>query len=159
MIKLSSGLMRFAIATIILFSTTVKADDLITCPSIEKAATLAEMKATHYGGTEWEIKSKDEGVFYVSVGYENCVFRFVANLSHFIPNLRSAGDEWDKAEKIGSLIENDGRVLLVHPVVLPFGSEKTLSYNIRMFDYLASKAIANAIASKSKKTRSSWNSL
>ena len=62
MIKLSSGLMRFAIATIIIFSTTVKAEDRITCPSIEKAATLAEMKATHYGGTEWEIKSKDEGL-------------------------------------------------------------------------------------------------
>ena len=159
MIKLLSGLMRFAIATIILFSTTVKAEDRITCPSIEKAATLAEMKATHYGGTEWEIKSTDEGVFYVSVGYENCIFRFFANLSHFIPDLSSAGDEWDKAEKIGSLIEYDGGVFLVHPVLLPFGSERTLSHNIRVFDYLASKAIENAIASNSKKARSKGNSL
>ena len=145
MIKLSSRLICFGIAAIIMSSTTAKADDRITCPSIEKAAALAEMKATHYGGTEWEIKSTDEGVFYVSVGYENCIFRLFANLSHFIPNLSSAGDEWGTAEKIGSLIENDGGVFLIHPVLLPFGSEKTLSYNLRVFDYLASKAISSAL--------------
>ena len=124
--------------------TGVYAKDRITCPSLEKAAELVEMKATHFGGDDWEIETKDESVFYVAVGYENCIFRFVANLSHFIPNLNDAGDEWGSVSKIGTLIESDGDVFFKHHVLLPFGSEKTLSYNIKMFDYLASKAIDSA---------------
>ena len=124
--------------------TGVNAKDCITCPSLEKAAELVEMKATHFGGDDWEIETKDESVFYVAVGYKNCIFRFIANLSKFIPDLNNAGDEWTTAYKIGNLIESDGEVFLKHHVLLPYGSERTLSYNIRMFDYLATKAIDSA---------------
>ena len=128
--------------------TGVNAKDRITCPSLEKAAELVEMKATHFGGDDWEIETKDESVFYVAVGYENCIFRFVANLSHFIPDLNDAGDEWGSPSKIGTLVESEGDVFLKHHVLLPFGSEKTLSYNIKMFDYLATKAIDSALEIK-----------
>ena len=124
--------------------TGVNAKDRITCPSLEKAAELVEMKATHFGGDDWEIETKDESVFYVAVGYKNCIFRFIANLSKFIPDLNDAGDEWTTAYKIGNLIDSDGEVFLKHHVLLPYGSERTLSYNIRMFDYLAAKAIDSA---------------
>ena len=130
--------------------TGVNAKDRITCPSLEKAAELVEMKATHFGGDDWEIETKDESVFYVAVGYKNCIFRFIANLSKFIPDLNDAGDEWTTAYKIGNLIESDGEVFLKHHVLLPYGSERTLSYNIRMFDYLATKAIDSAIEVKVK---------
>ena len=106
--------------------------------------TDRKAEATHFGGDDWEIETKDESVFYVAVGYENCIFRFVANLSHFIPDLNDAGDEWGSPSKIGTLIESEGDVFLKHHVLLPFGSEKTLSYNIKMFDYLATKAIDSA---------------
>ena len=132
------------VIALILPLANVEAKDRVTCPSLEKAAELVEMKATHFGGDDWEIETKDESVFYVAVGYENCIFRFVANLSQFIPNLSDAGDEWGSPSKIGTLIESEGDVFLKHHVLLPFGSEKTLSYNIKMFDYLASKAIDSA---------------
>lgn len=130
--------------------TGVNAKDRITCPSLEKAAELVEMKATHFGGDDWEIETKDESVFYVAVGYKNCIFRFIANLSKFIPDLNDAGDEWTTAYKIGNLIESDGEVFLKHHVLLPYGSERTLSYNIRMFDCLVAKAIDSAIEVKAK---------
>ena len=97
---------------------------------------------------------------YLKKVYQDINF-FITNTKVFNHFTKEIYQKVKKKERIENnrIIENDGRVLLVHPVVLPFGSEKTLSYNIRMFDYLASKAIANAIASKSKKTRSSWNSL
>ena len=135
----------FAVAALVLSPTNVTAKDRITCPSLEKAAELAEMKATHFSEDDWEIETKDESVFYVSVGYKNCIFRFIANLSKFIPDLDHAGNEWSTASKIGNLIESDGEVFLKHHVLLPFGSEQTLSYNIQMFDYLATKAIDNAL--------------
>lgn len=134
----------FAVVALILLPTNLKAEERITCPSLEKAAELVEMKATHFGGDDWEIETKDESVFYVAVGYKNCIFRFIANLSKFIPDLNNAGDEWTTAYKIGNLIESDGEVFLKHHVLLPYGSERTLSYNIRMFDYLATKAIDSA---------------
>ena len=139
------------VVVLALSPTGVNAKDRITCPSLEKAAELVEMKATHFGGDDWEIETKDESVFYVAVGYENCIFRFVANLSHFIPDLNDAGDDWDSPSKIGTLIESEGDVFLKHHVLLPFGSEKTLSYNIKMFDYLATKAIDNAKEVKAKR--------
>ena len=137
-------LICFATAALIMSSSNLKAEERITCPSLEKAAELVEMKATHFGGDDWEIETKDESVFYVAVGYKNCIFRFIANLSKFIPDLNDAGDEWTTAYKIGNLIESDGEVFLKHHVLLPYGSERTLSYNIRMFDYLATKAIDSA---------------
>ena len=135
----------FVVVALTLLTTNLKAEERITCPSLEKAAELVEMKATHFDGDDWEIETKDESVFYVAVGYDNCIFRFVANLSKFIPNLSDAGDEWTAANKLGNLIESHGEVFLKHHVLLPFGSEKTLSYNIQMFDYLAAKAIDSAI--------------
>lgn len=137
-------LLYFAIAALIMSSPTLKAEERITCPSLEKAAELVGMKATHFSGDDWEIETKDESVFYVAVGYKNCIFRFIANLSKFIPDLNNAGDEWTTAYKIGNLIESNGEVFLKHHVLLPYGSERTLSYNIRMFDYLATKAIDSA---------------
>ena len=134
----------FAVAALTLLPTNLNAEERITCPSLESAAELVEMKATHFDGDDWEIETKDESVFYVAVGYDNCIFRFVANLSHFIPSLSDAGDEWGAVNKIGTLIESDGDVFFKHHVLLPFGSEKTLSYNIGMFDYLATKAIDSA---------------
>ena len=110
MIKLLPRLICFTVAALVLFSTNVKAKDRITCPSLEKAAELVEMKVTHFGGDDWEVETKDESVFYVAVGYKNCIFRFVANLSLFIPNLSDAGDEWGAANQIGTLIESDGDV-------------------------------------------------
>ena len=138
----------FAVATLVLSPTNLNAEDRITCPSLEKAAELVEMKATHFSEDDWEIETKDESVFYVSVGYKNCMFRFIANLSKFIPDLNDAGEEWNTANKIGNLIESDGNVYLKHHVLLPFGSEQTLSYNIRVFDYLATKAIESAVEVK-----------
>ena len=134
----------FAVATLVLSPTNVNAKDRITCPSLEKAAELADMKASHFSEDDWEIETKDETVFYVAVSYKNCIFRFIANLSKFIPNLSDADEEWSTANKIGNLIESNGNVYLKHHVLLPFGSEQTLSYNIRMFDYLAAKAIDSA---------------
>jgi|MDSW01.1.fsa_nt_gb hypothetical protein len=134
----------FAVIALILLPTNLTAEERITCPSLEKAAELVDMKATHFSKDDWEIETKDESVFYVAVGYDNCIFRFVANLSHFIPSLSDAGDEWSTEFKIGNLIESDGIVYLKHHVLLPFGSEQTLSYNIRVFDYLATKAIDSA---------------
>jgi hypothetical protein len=134
----------FAVVALTLLPTTLEAEERITCPSLEKAAELVEMKATHFGGDDWEIETKDESVFYVALDYDLCIFRFVANLSHFIPSLGDAGDEWGAANKIGTLIESDGDVFFKHHVLLPFGSEKTLSYNIGMFNYLATKAIDGA---------------
>jgi len=136
------------VIALILPLANVEAKDRVICPSLEKAAELVEMKATRFGGDDWEIETKDESVFYVAVGYENCIFRFVANLSRFIPNLSDAGDEWGSPSKIGTLIESEGDVFLKHHVLLPFGSEKTLSYNIKMFDYLATKAIDSALEIK-----------
>ena len=134
----------FAFVALILLPTNLKAEERITCPSIEKAAELVKMKATHFSGDDWEIETKDESVFYVALDYDLCIFRFVANLSHFIPSLNDAGDEWGSVSKIGTLIESDGDVFFKHHVLLPFGSEKTLSYNIGIFDYLATKAIDSA---------------
>ena len=151
MIKISQKSLYLFTALAILFYTNAEAKERLTCPSLEKAAELADMKVRHFGDTDWEIESKDEGVFYVSVGYQNCLFRFVANLSRFIPNLSDAGDEWGLPSKIGTLIESEGDVFLKHHVLLPFGSEKTLSYNIKMFDYLATKAIDNAKEVKAKR--------
>jgi hypothetical protein len=144
MFTASLRLIFIALFALALLPTNLKAEERITCPSLEKAAELVEMKATHFGGDDWEIETKDESVFYVAVGYENCIFRFVANLSHFIPSLSDAGDEWGSVSKIGTLIESDGDVFFKHHVLLPFGSEKTLSYNIGMFDYLATKALDSA---------------
>ena len=137
-------LIWFPIAALIMSSPNVKAEERITCPSLEKAAELVEMKVTHFGGDDWEVETKDESVFYVALDYDLCIFRFVANLSHFIPSLNDAGDEWGSVSKIGTLIESDGDVFFKHHVLLPFGSEKTLSYNIGIFDYLATKAIDSA---------------
>ena len=134
----------FAVVAITLLPTTLKAEERITCPSLEKAAELADMKASHFSEDDWEIETKDETVFYVAVSYKNCIFRFIANLSKFIPDLNDAGDEWTTAYKIGNLIDSDGEVFLKHHVLLPYGSERTLSYNIRIFDYLAKKAIDSA---------------
>ena len=133
-----------------LFYTNAEAKERLTCPSLEKAAELADMKVRHFGDTDWEIESKDDGVFYVSVGYKNCLFRFVANMSQFIPTLSNAGEEWGNANKIGNLIESDGKVFFKHHVLLPFASEQTLSLNIKMFDYLAAKAIDSAIEVQAK---------
>lgn len=140
----------FVVAILVLSSTNGNANDRITCPSLEKAAELVEMKATHFSEDDWEIETKDESFFYVSVGYKNCMFLFIANLSKFIPDLDDAGNEWSTAFKIGNLIESDGEVFLKHHVLLPFGSEKTLSYNIQMFDYLATKAIDSALEVRAK---------
>ena len=137
-------LICFAVAALALSPTNVTAKDRITCPSLEKAAELADMKASHFSEDDWEIETKDETVFYVAVSYKNCIFRFIANLSKFIPNLSDADEDWSTANKIGNLIESNGNVYLKHHVLLPFGSEKTLSYNIRVFDYLATKAIDSA---------------
>ncbi len=101
-------LICFAIAALFMSAPNVKAEERITCPSIEKAAELVKMKATHFSGDDWEIETKDESVFYVALDYDLCIFRFVANLSHFIPSLNDAGDEWSTEFKIGSLIESDG---------------------------------------------------
>ena len=150
MIKISQKSLYLFAALAILFYTNAEAKERLTCPSLEKAAELADMKVRHFGGTDWEIESKDEGVFYVSVGYQNCLFRFVANMSQFIPKLSKAGDEWSKANKIGNLIESDGKVFFKHHVLLPFASEQTLSYNIKMFDYLAAKAIDKAIETQAR---------
>ena len=138
----------FAVAALALSPTNVTAKDRITCPSLEKAAELIGMKATHFSEDDWEIETKDESVFYVAINYKNCIFWFIANLSKFIPNLSDAGEEWSTANNIGSLIESDGNVYLKHHVLLPLGSEQTLSYNIRMFDYLATKAIDSAVEVK-----------
>ena len=116
-------LICFAIAALIMSSPNVKGEERITCPSIEKAAELVKMKATHFGGDDWEIETKGENVFYVALDYDLCIFRFVANLSHFIPSLNDAGDEWGSISKIGTLIESDGDVFLKHHVLLPFGSD------------------------------------
>ena len=134
----------FAVVALTLLPTTLEAEERITCPSLEKAAELVDMRATHFDGDDWEIETKGENVFYVAVSYKNCIFRFIANLSKFIPNLSDADEEWSTANKIGNLIESDGEVFLKHHVLLPYGSERTLSYNIRMFDYLATKAIDSA---------------
>ena len=150
MIKISQKSLYLFTALAILFYTNAEAKERLTCPSLEKAAELADMKVRHFGDTDWEIESKDEGVFYVSVGYQNCLFRFVANMSQFIPKLSKAGDEWSKANKIGNLIESDGKVFFKHHVLLPFASEQTLSLNIKMFDYLAAKAIDKAIEVQAK---------
>ena len=144
MFTVSLRLLFLALFALALLPTKLKVEERITCPSLEKAAELVDMKATHFSKDDWEIETKDESVFYVAVGYDNCIFRFVANLSHFIPSLSDAGDEWSTEFKIGNLIESDGIVYLKHHVLLPFGSEQTLSYNIRMFDYLAAKAIDSA---------------
>ena len=150
MTKISHKLFYLVAALAALFYTNAEAKERLTCPSLEKAAELADMKVRHFGGTDWEIESNDEGVFYVSVGYKNCMFRFVANMSRYIPKLSKAGDEWDKVYKIGNLIESDGKVFFKHHVLLPFASEQTLSHNIKMFDYLAAKAIDNAIEVQAK---------
>ena len=150
MIKISQKSLYLLASLAALFYTNAEAKERLTCPSLEKAAELADMKVRHFGDTDWEIESKDEGVFYVSVGYKNCLFRFVANMSQFIPKLSKAGDEWGDANKIGNLIESDGKVFFKHHVLLPFASEQTLSHNIKMFDYLAAKAIDNAIEVQAK---------
>ena len=144
MFRVSLRLIFVALFAHALLPTNLKAEERITCPSIEKAAELADMKASHFSEDDWEIETKDETVFYVAVSYKNCIFRFIANLSKFIPNLSDADEEWSTANKIGNLIESNGNVYLKHHVLLPFGSEQTLSYNIRMFDYLAAKAIDSA---------------
>ena len=46
--------------------------------------------------------------------------------------------------------KDDSSVFNKHHVFLPFGSNKTLSYNIRMFDCLVAKAIDRAIDVKAK---------
>ena len=150
MIKISQKSLYLLAAVAALFYTNAEAKERLTCPSLEKAAELADMKVRHFGDTDWEIESKDEGVFYVSVGYQNCLFRFVANMSQFIPKLSKAGDEWGKADKIGNLIKSDGKVFFKHHVLLPFASERTLSHNIIMFDYLAAKAIDKAIETQAR---------
>ena len=150
MTQISQKLLYLLAALAALFYTNAEASERLTCPSLEKAAESADMKVRHFGDTDWEIESKDEGVFYVSVGYQNCLFRFVANMSQFIPKLSKAGDEWSKANKIGNLIESDGKVFFKHHVLLPFASEQTLSLNIKMFDYLAAKAIDDAIEVQAK---------
>ena len=50
----------FAVVALTLLPTTLKAEERITCPSLEKAAELVDMKATHFGGDDWEIETKDE---------------------------------------------------------------------------------------------------
>jgi hypothetical protein len=150
MIKTSQKSLYLLAALAALFYTNAAAKERLTCPSLEKAAELADMEVRHYGDTDWEIESKDEGVFYVSVGYKNCLFRFVANMSQFIPKLSNAGEEWGNANKIGNLIESDGKVFFKHHVLLPFASEQTLSHNIKMFDFLAAKAIDKAIETQSR---------
>ena len=150
MIKISQKSLYLLAALAALFYTNAAAKERLTCPSLEKAAELAGMEVRHYGDTDWEIESKDEGVFYVSVGYQNCLFRFVANMSQFIPKLSNAGEEWGNANKIGNLIESDGKVFFKHHVLLPFASEQTLSHNIMMFDFLAAKAIDKAIETQSR---------
>ena len=150
MIKISQKSLYLFTALAALFYTNAEAKERLTCPSLEKAAELADMKVRHFGDTDWEIESKDEGVFYVSVGYKNCMFRFVANMSRYIPKLSNAGEEWGKAYKIGNLIESDGKVFFKHHVLLPFASEQTLSLNIKMFEFLAAKAIDKAIETQSR---------
>ena len=44
--------------------------------------------------------------------------------------------------------KNDSSVFNKHHVFLPFGSNKTLSYNIRMFDCLVANAINSAMEVK-----------
>lgn len=151
MTKISQKLLYLLAALAALFYTNAEAKERLTCPSLEKAAELANMKVRHFGGTDWEIESEDEGVFYVSVAYKNCMFRFVANMSRYIPKLSNAGEEWGKASKIGNLIESDGKVFFKHHVLLPFASEQTLSLNIKMFDYLAAKAIDSALKVKANR--------
>jgi len=153
MTKISQKLLYLLATLAALFYTNAEASERLTCPSLEKAAELANMKVRHFGGTDWEIESEDEGVFYVSVGYKNCMFRFVANMSRYIPKLSNAGEEWGKASKIGNLIESDGKVFFKHHVLLPFASEQTLSLNIKMFDYLAAKAIDSALKVKANRER------
>jgi hypothetical protein len=129
------------------------AEKSIVCPSLEKAAEKAKFSANHFGGNQWEIDT-GSGVFYVEVSYKVCLYRMIANLSGAISGLEKAPEDWKKPNRIGSFFEQKGKVFMKHTVILPDGLLDTLSWNLKIFDDLSSRAYHEASAvslSKSKK--------